>query len=548
MKINDLSIATKIISLVSLALASMTIISIIVFTTTSNLQTIFKDLTKTDTKLLVIANELKYEISQVQQWLTDISATRAAKGFDDGLVEASKHAKNTLSSISKLKNLAQNNYEGEDQRELLAIAKQFSNAFPSFYKVGKKMANYYIKGGPVAGNNYMSTFDDAAEKMYSVSDKLIAISNRHFNISITDFQETIDSSKSNTLLISLILVIISVLISYFTIRKIILHVNMLKKSISIIHDNHDLTYDIDVHSNDEMGQITKAFNGLRKSLQKTLSTAISTAHENASISTELSTTTSVILSASKEGDALVNKSISKSDEIVQSSDKLFNIIQTQEEYITGAHSALGDSSARILDMVKEVQLTAQQETELSDQLKQLRSDADQVKEVLVVISDIADQTNLLALNAAIEAARAGEHGRGFAVVADEVRKLAERTQKSLTEIHATINVIVQGITDASDQMEHNVTQIESISTISQEVDESITGTTEQLLTSVSIAKESREASSETAELSKNIASELNTVIEISQTNTTNIEEISKASHMLNDVTQKLHLQLSDYKI
>ncbi|WRG09896.1 methyl-accepting chemotaxis protein TlpB [Helicobacter pylori] len=238
------------------------------------------------------------------------------------------------------------------------------------------------------------------------------------------------------------------------------------------HGDKDLRAKIDVGDrNDEISQVGRGVNlfvenarliveeikGISTSNKTSMDKLVQIAQETQKNMKDSSTTLNSVKNKATDVASMMNISIEQSQGLRK------RLIETQG-LVKESKDAIGDLFSQITE-------SAHTEEELSSKVEQLSRNADDVKSILDIINDIADQTNLLALNAAIEAARAGEHGRGFAVVADEVRNLAGRTQKSLAEINSTIMVIVQEINDVSSQMNLNSQKMERLSDMSKSVQE-----------------------------------------------------------------------------
>ena len=356
--------------------------------------------------------------------------------------------------------------------------------------------------------------------------------------------EVVGSIRTLLVIETIIGAIIAIALVWFVLKRLVsLPVSNLKNLIVQTVDDKDLRIEIEITTNDEIGNIRQAFKTFLSGLRDAIEDVKKSSMENLTISKQLST-------VSQDVQQAISKSTNKIDsttshvELVKSNIQIAydNSLSTQSD-IESSSVQLTQAREKILHMVEQVQESERVEVEMATKLQQLNTSASEVKNVLDIISDIADQTNLLALNAAIEAARAGEHGRGFAVVADEVRKLAERTQKSLTEINTTITIIVQSIVEASEQIQQNAQKISQLAESSYEVENAINVATNTMLKTKTLSQQSAESTHNSAEAMTSLMKEIDEVHALVQQNKNSSDEIMKTANYLQNMSTELNAKV-----
>jgi len=358
---------------------------------------------------------------------------------------------------------------------------------------------------------------------------------------------TLDSNATTIEIIITVIALFMMGMFYLLIQNIMGSISRLEETIEAVAKNRDFTKDAKIEGNDELSQMGRNLNDLVKMLRQAFQGIRSASSENLSVSAELSATTLSIGKAAESEAKIVAQTTNESDQMKETMKASAAESKIVREKAVGARENLQEAQSALHNTIEQLSLTVQMEGEINDRLNSLSQEASQVKQVLTVIADIADQTNLLALNAAIEAARAGEHGRGFAVVADEVRKLAERTQKSLVETNATVNVIVQSINDITDQMNHNTKRIESLVEASAEVNDHTETAVDALADTVNAIEKLSNDTQNNATTTESIIKKIGNINELSTSNARSVEEIAAAAEHLHQMTEQLTAQIAVFR-
>ncbi|MBA3025546.1 MAG: methyl-accepting chemotaxis protein [Sulfurimonas sp.] len=368
-----------------------------------------------------------------------------------------------------------------------------------------------------------------------------------FNVTlfITHPQLTLSDLILKNSIIAFVGLSVSTLNIYLLVRQIKLSVIGITNAVASEHN--DLNKVIKIDARDETGIMARCINMFISELKSTISDAKNSSKINQNHAVSMKDITKTTEKRVHDEFEIASQTIKQAHSIqslVEISNQNFSDTKLNMQE---SNALLNDARSEIYRLIESVHHSVHLEHEMNAKLEQLSSETQQIKSVLVVIGDIADQTNLLALNAAIEAARAGEHGRGFAVVADEVRKLAERTQKSLTEINTTINIIVQSVSDASEQMKNNANNIESLSDISKHVEKNINTTVETMDKTNELTQKSAKSSQEIATHTSDMLVKIQSISTISHENDLSMKELSDIADKLYSSSEELNAKLEYFR-
>jgi len=481
----------------------------------------------------ILAKGMEKDVVQVQQYISDISATRAQDGLNDGLEMAKKYSDSFIKEAAKFQQMftAQGDQNGLNTIEVL------KENFDTYYATGKKLAQAYIDGGPESGNKLMGEFDQASK---SLQNTLKPFVQRRLDESAAALNKTRDAAhwvKMVATVLNIGAIIISIICAVMLIRSVLNQLGGDPKNVaSVVNTMAAGDFSRQPNTPPPSNSLLANAYQMQSSLRSMLAKVKSQSYQVGDMANSLAASALQMSNNAHEESDAVNGMAAAIEELSVSTVHISEQGENAKN-ISNSSRSNAEHGAEVVNKTVAGLLAAAQEIEAaSAEVSLLGQDASNIIEVVTVIKEIADQTNLLALNAAIEAARAGEQGRGFAVVADEVRKLAERTSNATSEINLmtgkigevatralssmdkVVSTTRQGVIDAETAQESIVQIQQSFSEVASVSDDIAISLTEQSLAATELSQSTERISSMSEENSSaaknllNLANDMETKV------------------------------------
>ncbi|MBB1321183.1 methyl-accepting chemotaxis protein [Shewanella sp. SR43-8] len=359
--------------------------------------------------------------------------------------------------------------------------------------------------------------------------------------------DIIDSAAIKTLIVVLMAIVVAIIVSIAVVKPLTNSLEKVNKALNVLASG-DLTHKLDDTGHDEFAELAKNCNRLVDSLRSLIIGIVDRSNQLAAAAEETSAITSQTTIGIQEQKSQVDQVAaattelsSSAQQVSMSADQALNEIKQADNETQHMRTLAEESKNTIIALAEEV-------ARAGVVINKVHSDSASIGSILDVIRGIADQTNLLALNAAIEAARAGEQGRGFAVVADEVRNLASRTQHSTSEIQQMIEVLQVGTQEAVAVMEQSRGQANSCVEKNEQSNIALETISKSVHRAYDSGNHIAHAAQEQNIVSQQVSEKLEHIASISEETSIGADQTAQSSHQVAMLAEELQASVREFKV